>query len=74
MTPITASTHSLQEDLDALFRRLARINAQRTAMRFAVDDAEAALDPMLDTLERDLTLAARAAASLHDRVAAAAER
>ena len=74
MTPMTTTIHSVREDLDTLFERLARINAQRSAMRIAADEPgpNADLDPMLETLERDLTLAARAAARLHDRTAVSA--
>ena len=74
MTPIATPIHSVREDLDTLFERLARINAQRGAMRIAADEPglHAGLDPMLETLERDLTLAARAAARLHDRTGGSA--
>ena len=74
MTTIASTpTHDLREELDGLLARLARINAARSTMRITADDpgcSSGTLDPMLDTLERELTLAARATAHLHDRVAA----
>jgi hypothetical protein len=68
MTPIATDIQSRREDVDLLFERLARINAQRNTLRVAADepDGHSGLDSMLETLERDLTLAARAAARLHD--------
>ena len=73
MTTIASvPTHDLRDELDGLLARLARINAARSTMRITADDpgcSPSTLDPMLDTLERELTLAARASAHLHDRVA-----
>ena len=62
----------LHDDIDSLLDRLARINAQRVVLTGVADSlhgaqSSATLASVLDTLERDLTLAARETDRLHDR-------
>jgi hypothetical protein len=64
----------LRQDIDALVERLARIEAERVTMCAVADTLHGAatsptLIASLETLERDLTLAARAASRLHERAA-----
>ena len=73
MPETTAPPRPLREDIDALLERLARIEAQRSAIGAVADELHGAtvsptLISALATLECDLTLAARAASRVHDQI------
>jgi hypothetical protein len=67
----TAAPHARREDVDTLMERLARIDAQRSTMSLVAEELHGAnpspaLVAGLTTLERDLTLAARATSRLRE--------
>ena len=75
MPETTAPPHHLRDEIDTLLERLARIEAQGAAISAVADGLHGAtasptLMATVATLERDLTLAARAARRLHGDIAA----
>jgi hypothetical protein len=72
LTESPTSAPGLRDDVDSLLGRLARIHAQRAVLSGVADSlhgaqSSATLARVLDTLERDLALAAREADRLRDR-------
>jgi hypothetical protein len=70
LTDTTTHPPTLRENVESLGGRLARISAQRAVLAGVADSIEGTTSPtlahVLETLERDLTLAAREAGRLHD--------
>lgn len=65
--------HPIREDVDGLIARLTRISALRVQIGAIADDLHghdhsATLAAALATLERDLTLTARSAGRIHERL------